>query len=122
MNTKQTISKKYKKTNLFLATLKRLSKNAAAITGLIIIVILALSAIFSPWLTPYDYDETNLKNTFAKPSLEHPFGTDDLGRDILTRILYGGRFSLRIGIISISFAVVGGIIFGSIAGIFWWLV
>jgi peptide/nickel transport system permease protein len=118
MNNKQNRTKKYKKTNLFIETLRRLSKNVAAVMGLIIILILAFAAIFAPLLTPFDYAKTDLKNTFAKPSLVHPFGTDDLGRDILTRILFGGRFSLRIGIISIFFAVVGGLVIGSIAGYF----
>ncbi len=118
MNNKQGRTKEHKKTNLFFETIKRLSKNITAISGLIIVLIMIITAILAPWLTPYDYDKTDLKNTFAKPSLAHPFGTDDLGRDVLTRILYGGRYSLRIGFISISFAVLGGILLGSIAGFF----
>jgi len=118
MNNKQNRTKKYKKTNLFIETMRRLRKNVAAVMGLIIILILAFAAIFAPLLTPFDYAKTDLKNTFDKPSLVHPFGTDDLGRDILTRILYGGRYSLRIGIISIFFAVIGGLVVGSIAGYF----
>lgn len=118
MNIMENRTNKYKKTNLFFETMMRLSKNVAAMMGLIIILILTFSAILAPLLTPYDYDKTDLKNTFEKPSLEHPFGTDDLGRDILARLLFGGRFSLRIGIISISYAVVGGVVIGSIAGYF----
>lgn len=118
MKNKQNRTKIFKKTNLFIETMRRLSKNVAAVIGLIIILILAFAAIFAPLLTPYNYAKTDLKNTFDKPSLAHPFGTDDLGRDILTRILFGGRFSLRIGIISIFFAVIGGLVVGSIAGYF----
>lgn len=109
---------KQKKTNLFLDTMKRLSKNSAAMVGLVIIMVMAILAIFAPVLSPYRYDETDLKNTFATPSLEHPLGTDDLGRDILSRLMYGGRNSLRIGLISISAALVGGLAIGSIAGYF----
>jgi peptide/nickel transport system permease protein len=118
MNIKEKRTNKYKKTNLFLETMQRLSKNVAAMIGLVIILILTFSAILAPLLTPYQYDKTDLKNKFETPSLAHPFGTDDFGRDILTRLLYGGRYSLSIGIISISYAFLGGIVIGSIAGYF----
>lgn len=112
------IHQKKRKTSVFLTVMKRLMKDRAAMAGLIIIVIFALIAIFAPYLTPYRFDKTNLSNCFAKPSWEHPFGTDDLGRDILSRIMYGGRYSLRIGIISVSCSLLAGITIGSIAGYF----
>ena len=100
------------------AVLKRLRKNKTAMVGLIVFAILALSAVFAPMLTPYGYATMDLKIAFQGPSTAHWFGTDDLGRDILTRILYGGRYSLTIGIISVAFALVVGVIIGTIAGYF----
>ncbi len=105
-----------KKTRQFTLIMRRLRKDKAAMTGLVVILALVVIAILAPWLSPYPYNKTNLKNTFAGPSLAHPFGTDDLGRDILSRLMYGGRYSLRIGIISISSAALVGISLGSIAG------
>lgn len=113
-----TVAKKAKSTSQFAMILKRLRRNKSAMVGLYIIIFLVVVAIISPWITPYRYDQTNLKNTFSPPSWEHPFGTDDLGRDILSRIMYGGRYSLRIGIIAVGAAAIAGIIIGSIAGYF----
>ncbi len=109
---------KLKKSSQFKYIVSRLKRNKMAVAGLIIIIIMTLVAIFSPWLAPYQYDKTDLANMFSPPSREHLFGTDELGRDILSRIMYGGRYSLRIGIISISCAAVAGAAIGSIAGYF----
>lgn len=109
---------KQKKESANAAAIKRLRKNKTAMFGLLIFTLLALSAIFAPLLTPYGYATLDMKNAFQGPSAAHWFGTDDLGRDIFTRILYGGRYSLTIGIISVSFALVVGIIIGTIAGYF----
>ena len=105
-----------KKTSPFLETMQRLKKNKFAVAGLVIIIFLGLVAILSPWISPYEYDQTDLKNKFAEPSAQHIFGTDELGRDILSRIMYGGRYSLRIGIISISTSLVAGMAIGAVAG------
>ncbi len=110
--------KKKSKESLFNITVRRLLKNKLAVLGLVIIVIMVLLAIFALLLSPYKYDAADIRNAFAKPSWEHPCGTDDLGRDILSRLMYGGRYSLRIGIISISVALLGGMTIGSIAGYF----
>lgn len=109
---------KQKKESANAAAIKRLRKNKTAMFGLFIFVLLALSAIFAPLLSPYGYAALDMKNAFQGPSAAHWFGTDDLGRDIFTRILYGGRYSLTIGIISVSFALVVGIVIGTIAGYF----
>lgn len=109
---------KLKKQSQFLITIQRLRKNKLAVAGLIIILLMAIIAIISPWISPYAYDKTNLSIMFEPPSAAHPFGTDELGRDILSRIMYGGRYSLRIGIISISCAAVAGAAIGSVAGYF----
>lgn len=109
---------KQKKESANAAAIKRLRKNKTAMFGLFIFGLLALSAIFAPLLSPYGYATLDMKNAFQGPSAAHWFGTDDLGRDIFTRILYGGRYSLTIGIISVSFALVVGIVIGTIAGYF----
>lgn len=100
------------------AAIKRLRKNKTAMFGLALFIILALSAIFAPLLSPYGYAALDMKNAFQGPSAAHWFGTDDLGRDIFTRILYGGRYSLSIGIISVAFALLVGVVIGTIAGYF----
>lgn len=110
--------KKQKKESANAAAIKRLRKNKTAMFGLVIFVLLALSAIFAPLLSPYGYAALDMKHAFQGPSAAHWFGTDDLGRDIFTRILYGGRYSLTIGIISVSFALVVGIVIGTVAGYF----
>lgn len=107
-----------KKESANAAVIKRLRKNKTAMFGLFIFTLLALSAIFAPLLSPYGYATLDMKHAFQGPSAAHWFGTDDLGRDIFTRILYGGRYSLTIGIISVSFALVAGVVIGTIAGYF----
>lgn len=87
-----------------------------------IIVLLALACIFAPLLTPYSYDQISIPERFQGPSLTHLLGTDDMGRDLLTRLLYGGRYSMRIGIESVALAAIVGVSIGSIAGYFGGLV
>jgi len=79
-------------------------KNRAAVIGMIWFGFLVLVAIFAPLIAPYDYAEQNLNEAFTFPSAEHPFGTDNLGRDILSRLMYGGRISLFLGLISVGIA------------------
>lgn len=100
------------------AAMKRLKKNKTAMFGLLVFVLLAFSAVFAPLLSPYGFADMDLSSAFQAPSAAHWFGTDDLGRDIFTRILYGGRYSLTIGIISVGFALVVGVLIGTIAGYF----
>jgi len=118
MANQDNVKKKNKSSSQFAAILKRLRRNKSAMIGLYIILFLVIIAILAPWISPYKYDQTDLKNAFAAPSWQHPFGTDDLGRDILSRIMYGGRYSLRIGIIAVGAAAIAGIVIGSIAGYF----
>lgn len=96
----------------------RLKKNRLAIIGLVILVILILVAIFANIIAPYGYDEQDLQNTFQTPSLKHPFGTDEFGRDIFSRIIYGSRISLQVGVIAVGIAVVVGGFLGAVAGYF----
>ena len=95
---------------------KRLKRNKLAMLGLIVIIIMATAAIFAPFLTPYGRDAVNLVNSNAKPGSEHLLGTDSLGRDILTRLLYGGRISLTVGFVSTGIRIVLGVLLGGIAG------
>ena len=86
------------------------------VVGFIIIMMIIVIAIFAPLLTQYDPLKSSLKEVLRKPSLLHPFGTDDVGRDVLTRIFYGARVSLVVGIASTLVAGVVGMIVGLIAG------
>ena len=110
--------KRRKKESMWKQAFKRLMKNGTARFGLIVLLILVLLAVFAPLLTPYSYEEMDLLAMNAGPSLKHPFGTDSLGRDCLTRIFYGGRYSLSLGVVSSLVSTLIAIILGSIAGYF----
>ncbi|SCX90012.1 oligopeptide ABC transporter permease [Alkaliphilus peptidifermentans] len=96
----------------------RFKKKKIALTGVIILIILVLSAVFAPFLTPYSPDEMNFSNVNAAPSRQNWMGTDNLGRDYFTRLLYGGRVSLMVGVISAFISVTLGSTIGGIAGFF----
>jgi ABC-type multidrug transport system fused ATPase/permease subunit len=102
----------------FVGVLKRLRKNRAAMLGLYIFVFEVAVAILSRWIIPYGYEAMDLKNMLAGPSLKHFFGTDELGRDVFSRIVYGMQYSLSIGIFAVVVAAALGIAIGSIAGYF----
>jgi peptide/nickel transport system permease protein len=104
------------KENMFLVILGRLVKNKLAVVGGIFVIIVILIAIFAPLVAPYDYKDQDLPNRNKTPTLEHWFGTDNLGRDILSRVIFGARNSLSIGLISISISAFIGVILGSITG------
>jgi peptide/nickel transport system permease protein len=95
---------------------KRLTSNANTMIGLALLVLIFFAALAAPLLTPYDPLAAEPRDRLQPPSLEHPFGTDDLGRDLWSRVLYGGRLSLRAGFIAVGIAVAGGIVVGLIAG------
>ena len=95
---------------------KRLRRNKLAIIGLIILLIMGLSAIFAPFLTDFGRDQTNLAKSNAKPDDVYLLGADSLGRDIFTRLLYGGRISLTVGFVSTGLRILIGVILGGIAG------
>lgn len=97
---------------------RRFRRNKLAMAGLVILVLFVLSAIFAPFLTPYDPNRANLRERNQPPSKEHPFGTDDMGRDILARTLYGGRISLSVGLVSVGISLSIGVVLGAIAGYF----
>ena len=96
---------------------RRFRKHPGAVVGAIVLAIIILSTILVP-LSPYDPETSDLKNKLQPPSWEHPFGTDPLGRDMLTRILYGGRISLTVGLMVVMITLSIGVPVGSIAGFF----
>ena len=94
---------------------KRFRRHPGAIAGLIILGIIILGVILAP-LSPYDPEASDIRNRFQPPSLQHPFGTDALGRDLLTRCLYGGRVSLTVGFLVVLITLAVGIPVGAVAG------
>ncbi len=99
-------------------TYRQLRKNNFAIAGFIIIIFFIILGILAPWLTPYGYEEQVLVNRLKPPSSDHWLGTDDVGRDIFTRIAFGARISLQVGFFAVSGALVFGTLLGVIAGYF----
>ncbi|MGM9608093.1 MAG: ABC transporter permease [Oscillospiraceae bacterium] len=97
---------------------RRLSKNKLACVGGIIFIFLCLIAIFADVIAPYHYSAIDVAHKFARPSMEHLFGTDQYGRDIFSRVIYGGRWSLTMGISAALISFVGGVIIGSVCGYF----
>ena len=96
--------------------LQRFLNHRLAIVGLVIILIIAFLAVFAPLLTPYEHGDVNLKNKYLRPSAEHILGTDRIGRDLFTRIIYGARVSLAVGLGGVGIAAGIGIILGGISG------
>lgn len=94
----------------------RLKKNKLALMGLGILTVMAVLAILTPWIAPYSYEAQNLDLGPTPPSLAHWLGTDIFGRDQLTRILYGSRISLMVGLIATAVALLIGVMWGTVAG------
>lgn len=112
-----------KGTSLWQDAWKRLLKNKLAVFGLIVLVLMSIAVIIGPaiieWATGYTFSlippDSNLQKAFP-PSLNHPMGTDDAGRDLLARVLQGGRISLMVGIISTIVSLIVGVSYGAVAG------
>lgn len=94
----------------------RLLKNRLATVGGILLVLIALICVLGPWLSPYGYEQQDLILGASRPSLRHWLGTDIFGRDLLTRIFFGGRISLMVGLIGTGVALIIGVTWGAIAG------
>ncbi len=90
--------------------------NKLASISLIFILIVILAAIFAPYIAPYNPDKINVNSILLPPSFAHPLGTDQLGRDVLSRLIYGSRISIEVGFIAVSISLFIGIIVGSYAG------
>lgn len=95
---------------------QRLKRNRLAMFGLVFLSLMILLCLLAPWLTPYGYEQQNLRMGAQPPSAAHWFGTDTFGRDMLTRVLYGGRLSLAVGFIATAVALVIGVSYGALAG------
>jgi peptide/nickel transport system permease protein len=95
---------------------RRFRRSKTAMIGLAMLIVLILLEIFANVITPYDPIKSNPAIRLQPPSMKHIFGTDELGRDIFTRIAYGSRISLMVGLVSVTISAVGGIILGSLAG------
>jgi len=113
---------KVKRHGEFYIVSRRLSQNSSAVIGFLVGVLLALIAIFAPLIAPYPYAKQDLSHTRAAPSAQHIFGTDELGRDIFSRIVWGSRFSLSVGVLAVLLGTAVGMVFGAIAGYFGGLV
>ena len=94
----------------------RLKRNRMAMTGLALVLGLFVVSIFAPWLAPYDPNSINLKEVLMPPSPAHYLGTDTLGRDVLSRIIFGSRVSLKVGFVAVGLATLIGLFIGALAG------
>ncbi|MBU5293943.1 ABC transporter permease [Anaerosalibacter bizertensis] len=95
---------------------RKFKKNKIAVAGLIIFIIMILSALLAPILTPYNPYEMDYSKINQPPSSEHLLGTDEVGRDYLTRILYGGRVSMKVGLFAVIIEIIIGALVGGLAG------
>jgi peptide/nickel transport system permease protein len=96
--------------------IRQLRRNRAAIIGLVFIVFEILVALAAPWVAPYDPLDQSVREALKPPSRQHLLGTDDVGRDLLSRIIYGARISLRVGLIAVGIAGIAGVFIGTVAG------
>lgn len=98
--------------------MKKLLKNKFAVLGLSIIMLFVITAIFAPIISPHSQSEQNLYGRLLAPSSQHLFGTDDLGRDVFSRMVYGSRISLSVGFISVFIILIIGTFLGIVSGYF----
>ncbi|MCG2813281.1 MAG: ABC transporter permease, partial [Thermodesulfovibrionales bacterium] len=95
---------------------RRFRKNRLAAAGGVIVVLMFFVAVFAPFISPYNPDDIDRRHILESPSLKHPLGTDDLGRDVLSRMILGSRISLSVGFVAVSIATLIGIFLGAISG------
>jgi ABC-type dipeptide/oligopeptide/nickel transport system permease subunit len=103
-------------TTLFRDALRRLFRNKLAIIGMVILGLFVFCALFAPWIAPYDPIAQDVTRRREPPSWEHPFGMDEVGRDLLSRVIYGARVSLYVGVASVSLAIIAGTLIGAVSG------
>jgi peptide/nickel transport system permease protein len=101
---------------------KRFSRNKLSVLGAVTVLLLIILSLFAPLIAPYDPTAIDVHNVLSPPSKEHPLGTDELGRDLLSRIIWGSRVSLKVGFIAVGIAITAGIIIGAISGFYGGLV
>lgn len=110
--------KQPKSSKLWIDSLMRIIKSKTSFIGLLIILGLIITAIFAPLIAPYEPTNQEILNKYLPPSADHLLGTDNLGRDIFSRIVYGSRISIQIGVIAVGISMVIGVTLGGIAGYF----
>ena len=108
----------YKKSSALGEFFRRATKAFSAKLGIFLLLFIILACIIGPFLSPYGVNDVDLMSMYAGPSKEHILGCDGMGRDLLTRLLYGGRYSLALGICASLFGAAVGVIIGSIGGYF----
>ncbi|MBZ0155936.1 MAG: ABC transporter permease [Alphaproteobacteria bacterium] len=94
----------------------RFRKNPLSVAGMVIILSLAFLALLAPFIAPYEPTRIDVYNVLSAPSAAHPFGTDELGRDVLSRMIWGSRVSLKVGFIAVGIAITIGTVLGAFAG------
>ncbi|MHB8843154.1 MAG: ABC transporter permease [Nitrospirota bacterium] len=99
-------------------TYQQMKRNWLAFGGGLLVLTVFVVAIFAPWLAPYDPSKIDIKNILVGPGSQHLFGTDDLGRDVLSRMIWGSRVSLEVGFVAIGIATIIGILLGAISGFY----
>jgi len=95
---------------------KRFSKNKIALAGSCVVILLFVISILAPWLSPHDPNQIDLKLVLSPPSGDHLCGTDQLGRDVLSRMIWGARISLKVGFVATGIAILIGAVLGAVAG------
>lgn len=95
---------------------RRLRRDRVSMVSLVLLTLILLAAVFSPWVAPYEYTQRDLTVTFQFPSPAHIFGTDNLGRDIFSRVLVGGRISLLVAFAAVALSAAAGSLLGAVAG------
>lgn len=108
--------RRQRRDSLFFIFLRQLARNRTAVAAGIVLLLLVASAVFAPLIAPFTPEQQDFANALQPPSSTNLFGTDEQGRDQFTRVIYGGRISLQVGVISVAIACFFGVILGIIAG------
>ncbi|MCL6087092.1 MAG: ABC transporter permease [Actinobacteria bacterium] len=112
------LEKKYSKSSLYKDAWRRLVRNKLAMVGLAIVILMIIIAVFSPFLAPYNPNDRIKEISQKGPTLQHWFGTDILGRDIFSRVLYGTRISMLVGVVAVAISLAIGLFLGALSGFF----
>jgi oligopeptide transport system permease protein len=115
-NTERLLEQAEQGTSLWKDAWLRMRKNRMAVFSVVVLLVISLTSVFGPFFLTYSYEETNLDRVAQAPSADHWLGTDKLGRDQLSRILYGGRVSLMVGLVATAVSLTIGVLYGTIAG------
>lgn len=99
-------------------SLRAFARNRSALVSLVVLVVLMGTALLAPWITPHDPERINILRRLQGPSAQHWLGTDEVGRDVMSRLLFGSRVSLIVGIVSATLSVLIGVLIGGLAGYF----